>query len=90
MTFDTLRRLTQERLNLKSQDQAGDFLYWLFDTIEESAVEKGAPVRIPNFGTFKTRTRKARIVKTPTGEIMDLPPIKFLGFKLSQSRVQKQ
>ena len=90
MTFEELSRLTQERLNLSSQQAAGQFLYWLFDTIEHEAVIKGRAVRIPNFGTFVKRNRRARPVKViGTGEIINLPAITALGFKLSQSRLTK-
>lgn len=56
----------------------------VFDKIIECA-EKGEPVIITKFGTFKLTERKGREYKTPKGDIITTDASKKLSFKCSKS-----
>ena len=56
----------------------------VFETIRD-VVLSGGEVRVPAFGTFKLRTRKARTVRNQsTGELMPLPLLQSVGFSASR------
>lgn len=57
----------------------------MLETMAES-LSKGQRVELRGFGSFSTRTRKARRTKNPkTGVMMDIPQRKGLHFTMSKS-----
>ncbi|WP_086479968.1 HU family DNA-binding protein [Oceanospirillum sanctuarii] len=67
-----------------SKDKANEVLNALLDEIT-GAVAKGDSVSLIGFGTFSVRERSARKGKNPqTGEPMDIPASKTVGFKVGK------
>lgn len=60
-----------------------DVLEAVFATMGKSLVEDGR-FAVPGFGTFTVKARKARKGRNPrTGEEIDIPASKTVGFKVS-------
>ena len=56
----------------------------IFSEISE-AMKNGMKYEIRNYGTFKSKSRKARIAKNPkTGEKVSIPEKKIPAFKMSK------
>lgn len=81
-----------------STTKAGDVLSELFDArpgkgILAVELDAGRKVTIPGFGTFGTRTRKARTGRNPaTGETIQIPKKTYVYFrpgKTLRERVEK-
>ncbi len=57
----------------------------LFDTnsgVIAKALQSGDRVQITGFGTFETKSRKARTGRNPrTGETIEIPPTRSPGFR---------
>ncbi|WP_028303120.1 HU family DNA-binding protein [Oceanospirillum maris] len=67
-----------------SKDKANEVLNAMLDEIT-GAVSKGDSVSLIGFGTFSVRERSARKGKNPqTGEPMDIPASKTVGFKVGK------
>jgi len=69
----------------KSKADAGDVIDALFDTsngVIAKALKSGDRVQITGFGTFETKSRKARTGRNPrTGETIEIPPTRSPGFR---------
>ncbi len=64
-----------------SKRTAGDTLDTVFDSIAR-AVRKEKRVRVPGFGTFTVRSRKARKGRNPqTGAVIAVKASRIVGFK---------
>lgn len=60
-----------------------DVVDTIFDKIRESIADDGK-FYMPKFGTFSLRDRKARTGRNPqTGEPIEIPASKTVGFKVS-------
>lgn len=71
-------------LSIQKQDVAVA-LEIMLDTMAE-ALSDGRRVELRGFGSFSTRTRKARSTKNPkTGIMMNIPQRKGLHFTMSKS-----
>jgi len=71
-------------LSIQKQDVAMA-LEIMLETMAD-ALSQGRRVELRGFGSFSTRTRKARCTKNPkTGVMMDIPQRKGLHFTMSKS-----
>jgi integration host factor subunit alpha len=67
-----------------SKSEAGELTELVFETIKQS-LEKGEEVKLPGFGNFSVREKKARVGRNPkTGEEMEITARRVLSFKPSQ------
>jgi nucleoid DNA-binding protein len=61
-----------------------DLLNIVFSTLK-TAIKKDKKVRVPGFGQFSVRQRKARIARNPrTGDPVQVPASQTVGFKPSK------
>ena len=73
-----------KELSIQKQDVAMA-LEIMLETMAD-ALSEGRRVELRGFGSFSTRTRKARRTKNPkTGVMMDIPQRKGLHFTMSKS-----
>ncbi len=73
-----------ERRSITKADAAG-FLDTFLDVVT-SALKKGDPVVILNFGTLTVKTRAARQGRNPsTGEVIRINAAKVVGFKAGKA-----
>jgi integration host factor subunit beta len=71
-----------------SRHEATDVVELVLDTIV-SALHRGDKIEIRNFGSFRTRQRRARIGRNPkTGARVEVPPKKIPYFKPSKELLQ--
>lgn len=70
---------------LSTKGEASRAIETTFDTIRE-ALKNGDKVVISNFGTFRVKSRQARVGRNPkTGATVDVPPRKGVRFKASKN-----
>ncbi len=80
---DIVNKVSEE-LSLQKQD-VSLALDIILETMSDALVEERR-VELRGFGSFSTRTRKARSTKNPrTGVVMDIPERKTLHFTMSKS-----
>ena len=83
MTKAEIVEMVHRSSNL-SKSEALELTELVFETIKES-LERGEEVKLPGFGNFSVREKKARVGRNPkTGEEMEITARKVLGFKPSQ------
>jgi len=70
---------------LSTKGEASRAVETTFDTIRD-ALKNGDKVVISNFGTFRVKSRQARVGRNPkTGATVDVPPRKGVRFKASKN-----
>ena len=68
---------------------SGDVVTAVIEAISEALIE-GQEVAIPGFGTYKVTERAARTCRNPkTGETIEVPDSKSVGFKVSKALNEK-
>ena len=70
---------------LSTKGEASRAVETTFDTVRE-ALKNGDKVVISNFGTFRVKSRQARVGRNPkTGATVEVPPRKGVRFKASKN-----
>ncbi|HAH06615.1 MAG TPA: hypothetical protein DCM05_08845 [Elusimicrobia bacterium] len=70
---------------LSTKGEAARAVETTFETVRE-ALKAGDKVVISNFGTFRVKTRQARVGRNPkTGDNVQVPPRKGVRFKASKN-----
>ncbi|MBI5243923.1 MAG: HU family DNA-binding protein [Elusimicrobia bacterium] len=70
---------------LSTKGEAARAVETTFDTVRQ-ALKGGEKVVISNFGTFRVKTRQARVGRNPkTGDNVQVPPRKGVRFKASKN-----
>ena len=70
---------------LTTKGEAARAVETAFDAIRQ-ALKGGDKVVISNFGTFRVKTRQARVGRNPkTGDSVQVPPRKGVRFKASKN-----
>ncbi|MBC7104830.1 MAG: HU family DNA-binding protein [Firmicutes bacterium] len=79
MTKAELVRLVAEKAEV-TQKVAAKVLDAALEAVREAAA-RGEKVALPGFGAFVVVERKARTVKSPKGNVVDLPARKLVKFR---------
>lgn len=64
-------------------DQTQKYLNYVLNAMGDCFME-GDAVQLPNFGTFEVKKKLERIMISPTGQRLLVPPKLVLGFKPNQ------
>jgi DNA-binding protein HU-beta len=74
--------------NLSTKGEAARAVETTFETIR-NALKNGEKVVISNFGTFRVKTRQARMGRNPkTGAGVSVPPRQGVRFKASKNLLE--
>ena len=85
---DLLKNLKNSYINFYSKDLEKVINIFLREI--KFALKKGERCEIRGFGSFSTRTQKARISRNPkTGEKIETPEKKIIHFKISKNLFNK-
>ena len=73
-----------------SKRLAENVVHAVMDEIKTELTKPGKEVRLQNFGTFRSKVRKARKGRNPqTGKLIEIPKKKVVSFKPSISLIQE-